>query len=110
MQKRTKELQITRDTKKRVARRDAQDDWPCCVYCGLPAPMDAPLAFSCAHYIARAHGGLGIEQNILTLCPRCHNEYDKTESHEKMKAYFRDYLSEKYEDWQEQDLSYKKEN
>ena len=31
-----------------------------------------------AHYIPRSKGGLGIEQNIVTLCPDCHYRLDQT--------------------------------
>ena len=35
-----------------------------------------PERCACAHYIARAHGGLGIEENIVTLCDDCHRSMD----------------------------------
>ena len=28
------------------------------------------------HYISRAQGGLGIEENVVTGCQECHHEYD----------------------------------
>ena len=36
----------------------------------------SPEASPNAHYISRAHGGLGIPENIVTLCRRCHEQYD----------------------------------
>lgn len=113
MQKRTKALAIPISVKKAVAQRDAVDGWPCCVYCGIPAPTEAPLAFSNAHYIARSQGGLGIEKNTLTLCPICHKEYDQSPDAGKrqyLKEIFKNYLSSIYKNWREEDLVYKKNN
>ena len=82
---------------------------PCCVLCGHPAPTDNPLAFSNAHYIARSQGGLGIEKNIVTLCPICHRKYDQSEGRSATRAILRKYLIVKYIDWTEEELVYKKE-
>lgn len=104
---RTEALSIPREVKMQVARRDRADGWPCCILCGRPAPTRNVLEFSCAHYISRAQGGLGVERNILTLCPICHREYDGTER-EKLRPILRRYLREHYEDWNEEALIYKK--
>ena len=108
MKKRTKALAIPPAVKQEVAERDSVDGWPCCIWCGRPAPTRAPRSFSCAHYISRAQGGLGIPENILTLCPVCHETYDATESREELREYFRAYLRSKYPDWLEDRLVYKK--
>lgn len=108
MQKRTAALSIAKAVKQAVAARDSVDGWPCCIWCGRPAPPRAPLAFSCAHYISRAQGGLGIQENILTLCPDCHANYDATENRAEAREYFKAYLSRKYQGWQEELLVYKK--
>lgn len=89
-----------------IARRDSLDGWPCCVWCGYPAP--AELAYSNAHYIPRSQGGLGIEQNGLTLCPLCHSRYDQTTERPKMREFFRNYLKEHYDGWSEEALIYRK--
>ena len=107
MQKRTAALGIEKTVKLKVAARDSVDGWPCCLWCGSPAPTRAPLAFSCAHYISRAQGGLGISQNILTLCPDCHRKYDGPERN-TLRPILRRYLREHYDDWNEEDLIYKK--
>ena len=109
MKPRTKALAIPPEVKRAVAARDSADGWPCCIYCGRPAPTDAPTAYSCAHYIPRSQGGLGIARNILTLCPRCHREYDATDGRQDMRAYFRAYLQSIYPDWREDALVYQKE-
>ena len=104
---RTDALSIPREVKLRVAKRDSVDGWPCCILCGRPAPSRNVLSFSCAHYISRAQGGLGIAENILTLCPVCHWEYDGTERN-NLRPILRRYLREHYEDWNEEALTYKK--
>lgn len=64
-----------------------------------------------AHYISRAKGGLGIEENIVTLCIKCHNWYDfgTREEGEKIGKFLKTYLRYKYPDWDETMLVYKKE-
>ena len=53
--------------------------------------------------------GLGIEQNVVTLCPVCHNNYDNGFYREQIGAVIREYLLEKYyPNWNEEDLIYKK--
>ena len=108
MKKRTKALEIPMKVKKAVAERDSCDGHPCCIWCGTPAPTENPLAFSNAHYISRGQSGLGIEENILTLCPGCHREYDNTTEREVMKGVFKKYLKTKYSHWNEENLIYKK--
>lgn len=107
MKDRTKALQIPYPVKQAVADRDSVEGWPCCVLCGRPAPTSAPLAFSCAHYIARSQGGLGIEENILTLCPACHGEYDGTER-KKLRPILTRHLRECYNSWDKKKLTYDK--
>lgn len=95
--KRTKALEIPQKVKEKVLQRDGF-----CVWCGK---VGAPNA----HFIARSHGGLGIEENILTLCWDCHLKYDQSTDRKKMREYFREYLKEKYPEWDETKLIYKKE-
>ena len=106
MRKDTKARDFNRNTKERIAERDSFDGWPCCVNCGAAAP--APLAWSNAHFISRAQGGLGVEENGLTLCPVCHHRYDQTTERPKLREFFREYLMEKYPIWDESKLYYRK--
>ncbi len=106
---RTKALEIPLEVKRAVAERDSVDGWACCIYCGKPAPTENPLAFSNAHYISRGQGGLGVEENILTLCWTCHMRYDQSTERDSMKAFFREYLESKHPEWEEEKLFYKKE-
>jgi hypothetical protein len=48
------------------------------------------------------------EENILTLCPDCHHDFDQTTEREEMRAFFREYLMEHYVDWDESELVYRK--
>jgi 5-methylcytosine-specific restriction endonuclease McrA len=77
------------------------------VWCGAPAPEE--ICWSNAHFIPRSHGGLGDERNGLTLCPICHRKFDQTTARKGMRVFFRDYLMDHYEDWNEEDLVYRKE-
>ena len=106
--KRTDALGIPRSVKVAVADRDSAGGWPCCILCGRPAPFSNPLAFSCAHYIARSQGGLGIEENILTLCWSCHQEYDGARRKE-LRPILARHLREHYDGWDENKLTYQKE-
>ena len=108
MKKRTKALSIPGEVKKAVADRDSVCGHPCCIWCGLPAPVSFELAFSCAHFIPRAKGGRGIEENILTLCPECHREFDQGKDRKRMREYFELYLKSKYPEWDAEKITYKK--
>lgn len=104
--KRSKATDIPMSVKKKVWERDEG----CCVVCG-----NSYNVMPNAHYISRQHGGLGIEQNVVTLCTeltpnKCHRRYDfgTKEEHEKIKRIIRDYLKSMYPDWREEDLVYRK--
>ena len=107
MRKDTKARDFDRKAKEAISQRDSIDGWPCCVYCGAAAP--APLAWSNAHFRARSQLGLGIPENGLTLCPACHRRYDQSTDRKQMREFFRECLQSKYEDWNEEDLIYRKE-
>ena len=55
MRKDTKARDFDKDAKLAISDRDSIDGWPCCVFCGAPAPTQT--AWSNAHYISRAQGG-----------------------------------------------------
>lgn len=98
--RRTKACEIPRKVKERVYERDCES----CVRCG----RHVDVSNACAHYISRSHGGLGIEENVLTLCPDCHEEYDHSTHRLDLKKTFGAYLSGLYEDWDEDELVYHK--
>lgn len=107
MRKDTRAQDFPRAVKELIADRDSFDGWPCCVFCGRAAP--GGVAWSNAHYIPRSHGGLGVVENGLTLCPSCHARYDQTTERPFMRLFFRDYLMEKHPGWSEENLTYRKE-
>lgn len=74
-----------------------------CVYCHKPGNPEA-------HFIPRSKGGLGVPENILTLCRECHDRYDNGSRMERdgMREYFREYLMSKYSSWNEDNLVYRK--
>lgn len=104
--KRSKATDIPMSVKKAVFERDNG----CCVICG-----NSYNVMPNAHYISRAKGGLGIEQNIFTACTRltkndCHYKFDNGTKEEKemLKTIVKKYLKSKYSDWNEDNLRYKK--
>ena len=97
--KRSKACDISQAVKKRVWERDGER----CIVCG------SPYAMPNAHFIPRSKSGLGIEQNIVTLCQNCHFRYDNTADRPKYREYIKKYLRGQYgADWNEEDLIYKK--
>jgi 5-methylcytosine-specific restriction endonuclease McrA len=98
MNRQTKAVAIPPQVKKAVYERDGG----ACIWCAKKGEPNA-------HYIPRSHGGLGVAENVLTLCWGCHMEYDQTSNREQMRAFFKDYLKSKYPDWDETKLIYKKE-
>ena len=101
--KQTDATDIPKEVKDKVFERDEH----MCVWCGRMNAYVMPEA----HFIPRSKGGLGIEENILTLCRyTCHEKYDHGYRHnrEEMRAYFREYLKSKYPDWDEKKLVYRR--
>lgn len=97
MHKRTRACAISKKTKLRVYERDKGR----CIFCGAPGLPEA-------HYIPRSHGGLGIEQNILTACRPCHDKMDNSTDRQQMLQVAADHLKRLYPDWNEQSLVYDK--
>ena len=65
--RRSRACAIPEDVKQKVCERDGGS----CIFCGKPG---GPVA----HVIPRSHGGLGIEQNIVTACIVCHELMDNS--------------------------------
>lgn len=104
--KRTKATSISKKVKEVVWERDKGR----CVVCGNSCNV-----MPNAHYIARSHGGMGIEENIVTLCTeltpnKCHRKYDfgTKEEREYIGERIKKYLMSKYPDWNESKLYYRK--
>ena len=99
--KRSKATDISMVIKKKVWERDKHH----CISCG------SPYAMPNAHYLSRAHGGLGIEENIVTLCQKCHNDYDNGKNKEvsdRIKTKIEKHLNKHYLNWDKESLIYKK--
>ena len=102
MNKQTKATSIPKAVKDRVFLRDNGE----CVWCG----RRGGYVFPEAHFVPRSKGGLGIEENILTLCRPCHTRFDSgdLEDRLRMREMFRDYLKAHYPGWDETKLIYHK--
>lgn len=99
--KRSKACEIKPKVKEIVWNRDNHK----CIICGKYVDKSC----SNAHFIKRSQGGLGIPENIVTLCPECHfgEDFGKdTKLYEqKIKTYLKAYYGEK---WNIENLIYKK--
>ena len=101
MSKRSHACEISQKTKKVVWDRDNNR----CVYCGKYVPM----ACANAHFIKRSQGGLGIPENIVTLCPECHYQEDHGLNTQLYEDYIEEYLKNTYgTNWSKEKLIYKK--
>ena len=98
MNKRTKALAISQAVKAKVFKRDNG----LCILCGRAGLPEA-------HYIPRSQGGLGIEQNIITLCRFCHNKLDQTTERGELLEREREHLDLWYPGFPDTDRKYKKE-
>lgn len=84
----TKATQIPERVKRKVYARDGGK----CIVCGAPGLPNA-------HYIRRSQGGLGIEENIVTLCIRCHHDFDNGFHRQEIGDWIGEYLDRFYPDF-----------
>ena len=103
--KKAQATDISMSVKQKVWERDEGR----CVVCGSHTAMPN------AHYIPRSKGGLGIEENVITLCTsitenHCHERFDKgtQKEREQIRKIIKGYLEERYPNWDETKLVYKK--
>ena len=104
--RRSKACDISQKVKERVWEREGGR----CVICG-----NSYNVMPNGHFISRVNGGLGIEENIVTLCTelttnKCHRKYDfgtKSER-EEVGSKIEEYLKSKYPNWDKSKLTYKK--
>ena len=90
-------MAIPSSVKKKVEERDGH----ACVFCGRSGKGEA-------HFISRAHGGLGIEENLLTVCRACHEKLDNSTERKKMLWIAEAYLKDCYPYWSKDLLIYEK--
>lgn len=101
MSKRSNACEITQKVKQIVWNRDKQK----CIYCGKFVPKTCANA----HFIKRSQGGLGIEENVVTLCPGCHFQEDHGQDTKRYEEYIENYLKSIYgAEWNKENLIYKK--
>jgi len=74
-----------------------------CILCGTNYNL------TIAHYISRANGGLGIEENLVCLCLCCHHDTDQSIKRSFNILAIKGYLKSIYENWDENKLKYRKE-
>ena len=83
-----------------------------CILGGAPGAPNA-------HIIRRSQGGMGVEQNIVSLCGRCHYAFDEGlfiggleqfgfTSQSDIREYIIDYIKGFYPDWTPESVTYRK--
>jgi len=96
--KRSKACDIKNDVRLKVFARDNYS----CVICG------SNNALPNAHVIPRSKGGLGVEKNIVTLCPICHQKLDNSIERKSLMEKVKKHLSSIYGDINDEEIKYKK--
>ena len=75
-----------------------------CIFCLKPISCN----YSNSHYIKRSHLGLGIEKDIFTASPTCHHDFYDIPKRKFLLPIAKEYLTNKYNYWNEDILIYKK--
>ena len=96
--KRAKACDIPKKVKDIVWERDNHQ----CIICRSNQAMPN------SHFIRRSQGGLGIPENVVTMCLRCHMMYDQGSDRRAIEAYTERYLKNLYPNWSREKLIYKK--
>ncbi len=106
--KRSKATDIPEKVKRAVWKRDGGR----CVVCGCCVNV-----MPNAHFISRRRGGLGIEENIVTLCTdftenQCHSKYDSgtVGQRKTIEKKIENYLKSKYPDWDREKITYRRKD
>lgn len=94
---RTRACSISQKTKLIVYKRDNCS----CIFCGR-------LGLPEAHVIPRSQGGLGCEENVITVCRECHDLLDNSTKRKKMLQAAVSYLKSIYPNWKREDFIYDK--
>ena len=96
----TKATSITKKVKMEVWERDNH----CCIFCGKYVEWN----FANSHYIKRSHNGMGTPKNIMTNCDKCHEDFECSSKRPEMLERAKKHFMNLYDDWNEEDLIYKK--
>ena len=108
----TKMTAIPAKVKAIVAQRDCAHGPATCIICGAPGGPHC-------HIVRRSQGGMGVEQNIVTLCGPCHYALDEglfldrlrplgLDTQKKVREYVIDYIKGFYPDWAPESVTYHK--
>jgi len=97
MHKSTKATAIPKWVKDKVEERDQY----CCIICGRPGVGNA-------HYIRRSQMGKGIVENVVTLCPQCHHDFDNGSMRKEYGRIIKDYLDMYYPDFTDEQRRFHK--
>ena len=97
MNKRTKACAISPKVRRIVEERDGG----LCIFCKRRGRGEA-------HFISRAKGGLGVPENILTVCRECHDAMDNSTRRDIMLKIAEAYLRENYPAWDKERLVFQK--
>ena len=103
MHKQTRASAIPARVKAAVALRDSANGPATCIICGAPGGPHC-------HVVRRSQGGMGIEQNIVTLCGPFHYAFDEGIGMERLRPlgfqtradvsrYIVEYLNGFYPNW-----------
>ncbi len=109
MHQQTKATSIPKEVRDKVYERDER----ICIICGKYIPHDEETdtytgGGPFAHYIRRSQGGLGIEQNVVNLCNKCHYDYDNGFCRIKYGRIIKAYLNLEYPDFPDSERVYHK--
>ena len=97
MNNRTKATSIPKKVREEVYKRDKG-----CIICGSSSGVPN------AHYVPRSQSGLGIKENVVTLCILCHHEMDNGKNSLEIKAKVKKYLNDLYPDFTDEMRAYDK--
>lgn len=97
MNKRTRAVSIPTKVKRQVEERDHG----LCIFCGQKGLGEG-------HFISRSHGGLGIEENLITVCRPCHDQLDNSTKRNEMLGIAEEHLKSCYPYWSKDFLIYEK--
>lgn len=108
----TKHTAIPASVKALVAKRDCTNGPATCILCGAPGGPHC-------HVVRRSQGGMGIEENIVTLCGPCHYAFDEGiglkrleplgfRTREDISKYIEGYLKSFYPGWSREKVTYRK--
>lgn len=98
MSERTKKCSISAKVRKQVKERDGE----CCIFC------ESTYEVQLCHIVPRSSGGLGIPENLVCGCFKCHMQMDQSSHREEMLEQANEYLRGIYPEFDRTNKIYKK--